>query len=121
MKGWPDGKKFAFIIQHDVDTQKGHDSCHKLMDIEKRFNLRSFFSFVPERYNVSPALRKEILDQGFGVGVHGLTHDGKLFSSEEYFKECAVKINRYMKDWETHAALPRHPCTITWTGCIIWT
>ena len=99
-KGWPDGKKFAFIIQHDVDTQKGHDSCHKLMEIEKSLNLRSFFSFVPERYNVSTTLQKEMKKQGFGVGIHGLKHDGKLFSSEAYFRESAVKINQYIREWD---------------------
>lgn len=98
-KGWPDGKKFALIIQHDVDTQKGHDNCHKLMNIERKLNIKSLFSFVPERYNVSATLRKEILDQGFGLGVHGLKHDGKLFSSEAYFRESAVKINRYLSEW----------------------
>ena len=100
-KGWPDNKKFALVIQHDVDTQKGHDSCRKLMDIEKSFNLRSFFSFVPERYKVSSELLKDIQKQGFGLGIHGLKHDGKLFSSESYFRECAVKINSYMKEWGT--------------------
>lgn len=98
-RGWPDNKKFAFIIQHDVDTQKGHDSCYKLMEIEKGLNLRSLFSIVPERYNVSSELRKDIIEQGFGLGVHGLKHDGKLFSSEDYFRESAIKINQYMKEW----------------------
>lgn len=98
-KGWPDGKRFALILQHDVDTQKGHDNCYKLMEVEKALNVRSFFSFVPERYNVSTQLRKDIFDQGFSVGVHGLKHDGKLFSSEEHFRESAIKINNYLKDW----------------------
>ena len=27
--GWPEGKRFAFILTHDIDTQKGHDQCRR--------------------------------------------------------------------------------------------
>ena len=97
--GWPDNKKFALILSHDVDTQKGHDKCFQLMDIEESLGFRSCFNFVPERYNVSVSLRKELIDRGFEVGVHGLTHDGKLFSSKKIFNERAKRINHYLQEW----------------------
>jgi hypothetical protein len=100
-QGWPDGKKFALVIQHDVDTQKGHDNCHRLMDLEQRLGIRSLYSLVPERYNLSKSLLNEISDKGFDIGIHGLKHDGKLFSSEQIFKESAVKINQYLKEWKS--------------------
>jgi hypothetical protein len=88
-EGWPNGKKFALVIQHDVDTQKGHDNCCKLMAIEKNLGIRSLYSIVPERYNVSESLLNELRTQGFDIGVHGLKHDGKLFSSEQCIQgEC---------------------------------
>jgi len=99
-QGWPEGKKFALVIQHDVDTQKGHDNCHRLMKIEKTLGIRSMYSIVPERYEVSRDLLTELNDQGFGIGVHGLKHDGKLFSSEQHFRQSAVKINNYLKEWK---------------------
>lgn len=100
-QGWPDGKRFALVIQHDVDTQKGHDNCYKLMEIEKGLGVKSLYSIVPERYPVSRSLLDEIRNKGFGIGVHGLKHDGKLFSSEQHFKESAVKINQYLKEWRS--------------------
>ena len=99
-QGWPDGKNFALVIQHDVDTIKGHNNCHKLMAVEKRLGIRSMYSIVPERYKVSASLINDLSKQGFGVGVHGLKHDGKLFSSEQHFRESAVKINDYLKEWK---------------------
>lgn len=78
-QGWPDQKKFALVIQHDVDTRKGHDNCHRLMEIEKRLGIRSLYSIVPERYEVSESLRNDIYNMGFSIAVHGLKHDGKLF------------------------------------------
>lgn len=99
--GWPDQKKFALVLQHDVDTQKGHDKCRDLMALEESLGFRSLFSFVPERYNVSESLRNDLLDKGFDIGVHGLKHDGKLFLSKKIFQERATHINRYLKEWNS--------------------
>ena len=99
--GWPDKKKFALAIQHDIDTQKGHDKCRDVMALEEDSGVRSLFSFVPERYNVSESLRNELLNKGFDIGVHGLKHDGKLFLSKKIFQKRAIRINRYLKEWNS--------------------
>lgn len=98
-QGWPDNKKFALVLSHDVDTQKGHDKCYQLMEIEESLGFRSAFNFVPERYVVSRTLLKDITDRGFQVCVHGLKHDGKLFSSRKIFKRRAIRINKYIREW----------------------
>ena len=99
--GWPEQKQFALILMHDVDTAKGHDKARHLMELEKRLGFRSIFNFVPERYNVSPDLRHELNQNGFEVGVHGLIHDGKLFSSKQIFEARAPLINNYLKEWNS--------------------
>jgi hypothetical protein len=98
-RGWPEGKKFALILTHDVDTYRGQERCRLLMQMEKELGFRSLFNFVPERYPVSPELRSELVQNGFEVGVHGLNHDGKLFQSKEIFEQRSRKINRYLKHW----------------------
>jgi len=98
--GWSGGKNFAFILTHDVELQGGHEKCLQLMNIEKDLGFRSSFNFVPERYFVSPEVRQELTKNGFEVGVHGLNHDGKLFSSHTVFSERAKKINEYLKEWK---------------------
>jgi peptidoglycan/xylan/chitin deacetylase (PgdA/CDA1 family) len=100
-KGWPEGKKFALILTHDVDTMKGHNKCEDLLELEKSLGFRSSFNFVPEDYNVSPDLRRLITDNGFEVGVHGLHHDGKLYQSKKIFLRTAYKINHYLKEWNS--------------------
>ena len=82
-----------------MDTKAGHDNCRKLMDIEESLGFRSSFNFVPEKYPVSKELREEIIARGFEVGVHGLNHDGKLFSSKKIFEQRARKINQYLANW----------------------
>ena len=97
--GWPEGKRFALVLTHDVETARGQEKCHELMVLEKRFRFRSSFNFVPLRYPVSPDLRKSLTRNGFEVGVHGLYHDGKYFHSREIFRQRAVRINQYLRDW----------------------
>jgi hypothetical protein len=98
--GWPDGKHFAFILSHDVDTRKGYEDVLKLAAIEEKLGFRSTFNFVPERYGeISLELIAELRKRGFGVGVHGLKHDGKLFFSKRTFNKRAEKINGYLKKW----------------------
>jgi len=98
--GWPDGKKFALVLTHDVEGVKGLDKCRQLMEIELRMGFRSSFNFIPEgQYKVSPALRGELAAKGFEVGVHDLRHDGKLYWRRSEFPENARSINGYLKDW----------------------
>lgn len=97
--GWPDNKKFALVLTHDVDTHYGHSKCIELMQIEKEMGLFSSFNFVPERYQVSSYVRNALIQNGFEVGVHGLKHDGKLFQKKTIFEKRAKKINSYIKRW----------------------
>ena len=98
-KGWPENKRFALILNHDVDTNLGLKNCLNLMDIEKKLGFRSSFNFVAEDYPVPPSLRKILLESGFEVGIHGLKHDGKLFVSRKIFLNKARRINNYLKVW----------------------
>jgi hypothetical protein len=99
--GWPGQKQFAFVLMHDVETEVGHSKCRQLMRLEEEMDFRSSFNFVPERYRVSSELRRDLIKMGFEVGVHGLKHDGKLFLSRKRFSQQAVRINQYLKEWES--------------------
>ena len=98
--GWPHGKKFAFVLTHDVEGRSGVDKCRQLMELEKQHGFRSSFNFIPEgEYRVSRELRDDLQRDGFEVGVHDLHHDGKLYSSRDKFAGKAARINRYLKEW----------------------
>ena len=97
--GWPDGKRFALILTHDVDTAGGLDKCLPLMELERRIGFRSCFNFVPEDYPTPDEFRAALVEAGFEVGVHGLKHDGKLFLNRRVFDKSAGRINEYMKKW----------------------
>jgi peptidoglycan/xylan/chitin deacetylase (PgdA/CDA1 family) len=96
---WPEKKKFALILTHDVEKLGGQNKVNSLVKIEENYGMKSCFNFVPERYKVSESLRESLVERGFEVGVHGLKHDGKLFNSREIFMQRAAKINKYLKEW----------------------
>ncbi len=97
--GWPEGRQFAVVLTHDVETANGQEKCRPLMALEQQLGFCSSFNFVPERYAVSDALRAHLEQGGFEVGVHGLYHDGKLYGNWPRFEWRAARINQYLKDW----------------------
>jgi predicted glycosyltransferase/peptidoglycan/xylan/chitin deacetylase (PgdA/CDA1 family) len=98
-QGWPEGKKFALILTHDVETKEGLENCRALMDIDEKHGFRSSFNFVAGDYEVPEELLHEISTRGFEAGIHGLHHTGNIFRSRKVFEEHATKINQYMKQW----------------------
>ena len=99
-QGWPQGKKFAFVLTHDVESKAGLDRCRSLMELELNLGFRSSFNFIPEgSYRVPAQLRQELTANGFEVGIHDLKHDGRLFSSRRRFKRSAMRINDYAREW----------------------
>ena len=98
--GWPEGKRFALTLTHDVEGNLGLQRVEQLMKLEAKYGFRSSFNFVPEgEYRVSDALRETLDRNGFEVGVHGLEHDGKLYSSKAAFAAKATRIKEYLQRW----------------------
>ncbi len=94
---WPEGRRYAFVLTHDVDTAGGQDRALELAELDASYGFRSSFNFVPEQYPLDHGIVAELRARGFEVGVHGLQHDGKLFSSHPEFLRQARRINRYLK------------------------
>src|SRR5271157_169854 len=52
--GWPEGKRFALVLTHDVEWIRGLDRIEPVMELEKKYGFRSSFNLIPEReYRVS--------------------------------------------------------------------
>ena len=98
-KGWPNNKQFALVLIHDVDTREGLDNCLNLMDLEIKRGFRSALYFVPKDYNTPDELRQQIVNSGFEIGLHGLTHNGKFYRNYRVFSNHIKKINAYLKEW----------------------
>lgn len=99
--GWPDQRRFAFVLTHDVEGPEGLANCRALAELEMELGFRSCFNFIPEgSYRVPDELRAWLIAQGFEVGVHDLEHDGRLYASQSAFTAKAARINGYLRDWQ---------------------
>jgi hypothetical protein len=97
---WPDGKKFAVVLTHDVEGEKGLQFVEQLAELEESLGFRSSFNFVPCGYQTPARLMNSLRERGFEVGVHGLKHDGKLYKSEQNFMMQASSINQYLREFD---------------------
>jgi hypothetical protein len=96
---WPGGKSWAHCLTHDVDTAIGYRHLDPMAQVEEEHGLRSCWYFVPERYRVDPARLRTLAERGHEIGVHGLSHSGKLFSSRGEFEWRRDRINGYVRRW----------------------
>jgi hypothetical protein len=97
---WPDGRKAAAIMTHDVETAIGRDFCSTLMDVDDSFGIKASFQIVPEsRYRVSKAFLASLRHRGFEINVHDINHDGHLFMDREEFLRRVARINAYGKQF----------------------
>ncbi len=96
---WPAGKRYAFVLTHDIETGGGQRFAPPVADHDERYGFRSSFNFVPEKYRVDRGLIDELERRGFEVGVHGLVHDGRSFCSREVFDVRVQRINTYLAQW----------------------
>ena len=93
--GWPDGKRFAFVLLTMLKVRRDWTGSRILLRLEMELGFRSSFNFIPEgSYTVPSALRSWLADRGFEVGVHDLNHDGHLFSSRKDFRAQSPKDQR---------------------------
>jgi hypothetical protein len=93
---WPDGAKSCTLITHDVETAAGEHSCHKLMDLDDSFEIKSSFQIIPEgTYRVTDSNLSYIRNRGFEINVHDLNHDGMLMTNKDQFLQRVRKINEY--------------------------
>jgi hypothetical protein len=96
---WPSGFESALVLTHDVETAAGVRDLTLLRDAELAAGYRSSWNFVPERYRTDDAIVRNLLADGFEVGVHGLRHDGSDLGSRRKLEERLPAMRGYAERW----------------------
>ena len=99
LHAWPDGRSWALVLTHDVETDKGYQALERLRDVELSLSFRSSWNFVPRRYEVDEVVVRMLWAEGFEVGVHGLYHDGRDLESLETLQQRLPEMRRYAERW----------------------
>jgi hypothetical protein len=90
---WPRPARFAFVLTHDVDTADGMRNVPRIAALEEELGFRSSWNILPYKYRIDEGLIRELKSRSFEIGIHGFSHDGRLFSSRKTFARRAAKIN----------------------------
>lgn len=96
---WPNGYAWALVLTHDVETAAGLAAMERVLELERSFDVRSSWNFVPRRYELSTQLVRDLVADGFEVGVHGLYHDGRDLESEAVFRERLPGMREAAARW----------------------
>jgi peptidoglycan/xylan/chitin deacetylase (PgdA/CDA1 family) len=96
---WPDGRRFACILTHDVEGPAGVANIPRVLEVEERHGFVSSWNFVAEWYPLDRGAFAAIEEAGCEVGLHGLRHDGALFSSRSNFERQLPQLHRYLAEW----------------------
>lgn len=75
---WPQKKQFAAVITHDCDTESSFKNIDKIRDIEKRYNIKSCWNILSNKYKIDKSMLKGLKKEGCEIGLHGYNHDNKL-------------------------------------------
>ena len=113
---WPEGHRFAFILTHDVEGPRGLENVPRVLEVERRRGMVSSWNLVGDDYRVDPAIIDAIRGAGGEIGLHGLTHDGRLFESRRAFERALPRIGERIADGASRAS-GRRPRSATRRGC----
>lgn len=97
---WPEGRRFAFVLTHDVEGPGGVENIGAVREVEQRHGLVSSWNFCAEEYPIPDGVFANLRAAGCEIGLHGIDHQGKLFSSRARFEANLPKIHRYLREWD---------------------
>jgi hypothetical protein len=97
---WPAAKRFASVLTHDVEGPAGVANVMRVIELEQRYGFVSSWNFVAEWYAIPDGLFDEVRAAGCEIGLHGILHDGKLFSNRATFEANLPKIEHYVRAWD---------------------
>ncbi len=97
---WPEGRRFAAILTHDVEGPAGVANVQPTIELERRHGFVSSWNFVAEWYPIPDGLLDRVRAAGCEVGLHAVKHDCKLFESRAGFEAELPAIHRYLAEWD---------------------
>ena len=97
---WPGGRRFAFVLTHDVEGPAGIANIERVRKVERAHGIVSSWNFVAEDYAIPDGLFEKLRADGCEIGLHGIHHDRRLWKNEETFERTLPTIRRYLADWQ---------------------
>lgn len=97
---WPQGKRFAFAVSHDLESKEGFKDLEYLLNLDMDYGFRGCWNVVAELIQGYPEKIKILQNANCEIGCHGYNHDNRLaFLPEEQMRarlqDCARYSSKY--------------------------
>jgi len=97
---WPDGRRYAFVMTHDIDSKEGMKLAGKILDEMLELGLKPCFFLVAHGYDWDEGFCDAVRQAGGEIGLHGDIHDNRIaFESAaeagRRLDSCREKIERH--------------------------
>lgn len=99
---WPGNAAACAIVTHDVELATGQQNVPALLKVEEALGVTSCWNFVVRRYDVDTELIARLRDAGHEIGVHGVYHDGREYSSSKEFYQRLEVMESAARAWSAH-------------------
>ncbi|MBW2988212.1 hypothetical protein DRJ48_03815 [Candidatus Woesearchaeota archaeon] len=101
---WPDGKRFAIVLTHDVDSDfifKNKRMLNSFLRLEEGHGFKSAWYFVTFKYKLNHAILKQLATRGHEIGFHGDTHDYRLpYLKEERIRKRLERCKPFLEQYK---------------------
>ncbi len=75
---WPDARRAALLLTHDVDTAAGAARIGAVAELECGLRVRSTFFVCSHHYPLDTDALARLSEAGFEIASHGYDHDNRL-------------------------------------------
>ncbi len=101
---WPEGKRYAIVLNHDVDTEWGFENdlgIKTFREIEEGLGLRSAWLTVARLHEAGRSVLKDLMDEGHEIGCHGTVHDHKIaYLSPDRARARMEGANAFLREFD---------------------
>jgi len=78
---WPEGKSYAVVLNHDIDTAWGIDHPNGIQafrESEEKYGFRSAWMVVTQLHEVGRKCFNSLIDNNHEIGCHSTVHDHNI-------------------------------------------
>jgi peptidoglycan/xylan/chitin deacetylase (PgdA/CDA1 family) len=75
---WPDGRRAALLLTHDVDTAAGAARIGSVAELSRALGVRATFFVCSHHYPLDTDALARLEQAGFEIASHGYDHDNRL-------------------------------------------
>lgn len=98
---WPEAKKFAFCVTHDLESKDGLKDIERLVSIDRSFGFKACWNVSTMLMESHGECIERLRASGCEIGCHGYNHDNKFaFLKKDKMRARLERCSKYIDKYE---------------------